>query len=66
MDRLVNKAGGVRSEATIQSDVRLLLLDDELGLDEDDLMDVHLEAQARSPLSWHDMSHLWMRMTATS
>ena len=40
MDRLVNKAGGVRSEATIQSDVRILLLDSELGLD-----DVHLETQ---------------------
>lgn len=40
MDRLVHKAGGVRSEATIQSDVRILLLDNELGLD-----DVHLESQ---------------------
>ncbi|EON25004.1 hypothetical protein CF8_0903 [Nocardioides sp. CF8] len=44
MERLVNKAGGVRSEATIQSDVRMLLLDPELGLAEDDL-DVQLEAQ---------------------
>lgn len=44
MERLVNKSGGVRSEATIQSDVRMLLLDRELGLDEDDL-DVQLEAQ---------------------
>jgi SAM-dependent methyltransferase len=44
MDRLVNKTGGVRSEATIQSDVRMLLLDPELGLAEDDL-DVQLEAQ---------------------
>lgn len=44
MDRLVNKSGGVRSEATIQSDVRMLLLDDDLGLDQDDL-DVQLEAQ---------------------
>lgn len=43
MDRLVAKAGGVRSEATIQSDVRILLLDPELGLAEDDL-DVQLEA----------------------
>lgn len=40
MDRLVNKAGGVRSEATIQSDVRMLLLDSGLGL-----RDVQLEAQ---------------------
>lgn len=40
MDRLVNKAGGVRSEATIQSDVRMLLLDSDLGL-----RDVQLEAQ---------------------
>lgn len=40
MERLVNKAGGVRSEATIQSDVRILLLDSELDLD-----DVHLETQ---------------------
>ena len=44
IERLVNKAGGVRSEATIQSDVRMLLLDPELGLDDDDL-EVHLEAQ---------------------
>lgn len=44
MDRLVDKAGGVRSEATIQSDVRMLLLDAELGLAEDHL-DVQLEAQ---------------------
>lgn len=44
IERLVNKAGGVRSEATIQSDVRMLLLDPELGLDGDDL-EVHLEAQ---------------------
>jgi hypothetical protein len=40
MDRLVNKDGGVRSEATIQSDVRMLLLDRELGL-----ADVQLETQ---------------------
>lgn len=40
MDRLVNRAGGVRSEATIQSDVRMLLLDSDLGL-----RDVQLEAQ---------------------
>ncbi len=40
MDRLVNKSGGVRSEATIQSDVRMLLLDSDLGL-----ADVQLEAQ---------------------
>lgn len=44
MERLVNKSGGVRSEATIQADVRMLLLDDELGLAEDDL-DVQLETQ---------------------
>src|SRR5688500_4753832 len=44
MDRLVAKAGGVRSEATIQADVRMLLLDPELGLGQDDL-DVQLEAQ---------------------
>lgn len=43
MGRLVHKAGGVRSEATIQSDVRMLLLDRELGLADDDL-DVQLEA----------------------
>lgn len=40
MERLVNKSGGVRSEATIQSDVRMLLLDSELGLS-----DVQLEAK---------------------
>jgi hypothetical protein len=40
MDRLVTKSGGVRSEATIQSDVRLLLLDSDLGLE-----DVQLETQ---------------------
>lgn len=39
MTRLVAKVG-VKSEATIQSDVRLLLLDSELGLD-----DVNLETQ---------------------
>lgn len=44
MDRLVTKTGGVRSEATIQADIRMLLLDPELGLTEDNL-DVHLEAQ---------------------
>lgn len=40
MDRLVAKAGGVRSEATIQADVRMLLLDEALGLS-----DVQLEAK---------------------
>ncbi|WP_422748876.1 N-6 DNA methylase [Mycobacterium sp. WMMD1722] len=40
IDRLVAKTEGVRSEATIQSDVRMLLLDHELGLSE-----VQLEAQ---------------------
>lgn len=40
MDRLVNRSGGVRSEATIQADVRMLLLDPDLGL-----RDVQLEAQ---------------------
>ena len=44
MDRLVSKTGGVRSEATIQSDVRMLLLDPELGLADEDL-EVQLEAQ---------------------
>ncbi len=44
MERLVAKTGGVRSEATIQSDVRMLLLDPELGLADDDL-EVQLEAQ---------------------
>lgn len=44
IDRLVLGTGGVRSEATIQSDVRMLLLDAELGLDDDDL-DVQLETQ---------------------
>lgn len=44
MDRLILKSGGVRSEATIQSDVRMLLLDPELGLADDDL-EVQLEAQ---------------------
>ena len=34
MDRLINKSDAVRSEATIQSDVRMLLLDPELGLAE--------------------------------
>lgn len=41
-DRLVNAAGATRSEATIQSDVRMLLLDPHLGLVEDSL-DVELE-----------------------
>lgn len=41
-DRLVNVAGTTRSEATIQSDVRMLLLDPHLGLVEDSL-DVELE-----------------------
>ncbi|SLE75883.1 type I restriction-modification system methyltransferase subunit [Mycobacteroides abscessus subsp. abscessus] len=41
-DRLVNAAGVVRSEATIQSDVRMLLLDPHLGLVEDSL-EVELE-----------------------
>ena len=45
MDRLVNKAESVRSEATIQSDVRMLLLDASLGLAEQDL-DVNLETPA--------------------
>jgi len=45
MTRLAGTAqGSVRSEATIQSDVRMLLLDPELGLGEDDL-EVHLETQ---------------------
>jgi len=43
IERLVNKAGGVRSEATIQSDVRMLLLDPEFDLADDDL-EVQLEA----------------------
>lgn len=38
------KTGGVRSEATIQSDVRMLLLDPDLGLADHDL-DVQLETQ---------------------
>ena len=42
MDRLVNATGAVRSEATIQSDVRMLLLDPMLGLAEQDL-EVDLE-----------------------
>ncbi len=42
-DRLVNAAGAMRSEATIQSDVRMLLLDPHLGLAEESL-DVDLEA----------------------
>ena len=42
VDRLVAKSG-VRSEATIQADVRMLLLDPELGLAENDL-EVQLEA----------------------
>lgn len=41
-DRLVNAAGVTRSEATIQSDVRMLLLDPHLGLAEESL-DVELE-----------------------
>lgn len=45
LERLVTKAGGVRSEATIQSDVRMLLLDPELGLAEEDL-DVQLDGAA--------------------
>lgn len=40
--RLVNAAGVTRSEATIQSDIRMLLLDPELMLSEDEL-DVPLE-----------------------
>lgn len=42
LDRLVNAAGVIRSEATIQSDVRMLLLDPHLGLAEESL-DVQLE-----------------------
>lgn len=42
IDRLVNTAGKVRSEATIQADVRMVLLDPDLGLGDDDL-DVQLE-----------------------
>lgn len=45
MDRLINKSDTVRSEATIQSDVRMLLLDPELGLADYDL-DVDLETPA--------------------
>lgn len=45
MDRLINKSDAVRSEATIQSDVRMVLLDPELGLAERDL-DVDLETPA--------------------
>lgn len=45
MDRLVNATGAVRSEATIQSDVRILLLDPMLGLAEQDL-EVDLETPA--------------------
>jgi hypothetical protein len=45
MDRLINKSAAVRSEATIQSDVRILLLDPSLGLAEHDL-DVDLETPA--------------------
>lgn len=44
VNRLVNTAGSSRSEATIQSDVRMLLLDRELMLD-DDQIDVELEVQ---------------------
>ncbi|MEP7738888.1 ribonuclease H-like domain-containing protein [Nocardioides sp. 31GB23] len=40
MDRLVTRSSGVVSEATIQSDVRMLLLDPDLGL-----TDVNLETQ---------------------
>lgn len=42
MDRLVNVSGAIRSEATIQADVRMLLLDPHLGLSEESL-DVQLE-----------------------
>lgn len=45
MDRLINKSDAVRSEATIQSDVRMVLMDPELGLAERDL-DVDLETPA--------------------
>lgn len=45
IERLINRTGVHRSEATIQSDVRMLLLDPELGLAEDQL-DVELETQA--------------------
>lgn len=45
MDRLINKSDAVRSEATIQSDVRMVLMDPELGLAEQDL-DVDLETPA--------------------
>lgn len=45
MERLINKNDAVRSEATIQSDVRMMLLDPELGLAEQDL-DVVLETPA--------------------
>lgn len=42
-DRLVNATGALRSEATIQADVRMVLLDPHLGLAEDKL-EVQLEA----------------------
>lgn len=45
IDRLINKSEAVRSEATIQSDVRMLLLDPDLGLVERDLH-VDLETPA--------------------
>ena len=45
LERLVNRAGVHRSEATIQSDVRMILLDPDLGLAADQL-EVDLETQA--------------------
>ena len=45
MDRLINKNDAVRSEATIQSDVHMVLMDPELGLAQQDL-DVNLETPA--------------------
>ena len=42
MDRLINATNAIRSEATIQSDVRILLLNPYLGLAEYDL-EVQLE-----------------------
>lgn len=43
--RLVDRGARGRTEATVQSDVRLVLLAAQLNLTEHDVLDVHLEAQ---------------------
>ena len=44
-DRLASRGGPARTEADIQSDIKLLLLSGALDLDDADLLEVHLEEQ---------------------